>query len=543
MRIMLVQGNPVVGDLEGNAAQAVAAHRAAAEAQLLVLSELFLTGYPPEDLILRPAFLAATERALAELAATCGEGAAVLIGAPHKQIEAAPSREAPLAANSAFLLAEGKVQARHDKIHLPNYEVFDEKRRFIAGNAARCMQLEGLKLGVLVCEDMWLPAPAAELKQAGAEMLIVLNGSPYEAGRHEARLTHARARVKETGLPLIYVNQLGGQDELVFDGASFVLNSDGEIAAQAPAWVEANLLTEWRKEKDGWHCVNAPISEIERGEASLWQAICLGLRDYVEKNGFPGVVIGLSGGVDSAVCAALAVDALGAERVHCLAMPSQHTSNLSHELARECADNLGVRLDWLDMTNLHQAIAGNLGELPDFTLAELADENIQARIRGLLLMAVSNSTGAMVLTTGNKSELSVGYATLYGDMNGGFNPLRDIYKTQLYDLARWRNKQGVVIPPDIITRPPSAELRPEQKDEDSLPPYPVLDEILRRLIDEEESLEAIIKAGYDAELVRRIALLVRRAEYKRRQAAPGVKLGPRPFGQGRRYPITNRFSE
>ncbi len=551
-RIVLAQGNPVLGDIAGNERKALNALAEAQrlEADLLVLSELFITGYPPEDLILRPSFLDAVEAAIERLARATAGAPAILIGAPWDKDGHKNGHKDNQTTNSALLLSGGKIIARHEKVHLPNYTVFDEKRLFYAGAAPAPMQLGNMIFGAMVCEDIWLPDVSARMKEQGAGLLIVLNASPFETGKHDNRLDLAKARVRETGLPLLYVNQLGGQDELVFDGASFIIQPPDVITAQAPLWREALLASDWQHKGEVWQAERGEIAGAESETESIWQAVVMGLRDYVNKNGFPGVVLGLSGGIDSALCAAIAVDALGADRVHCLAMPSLYTSPASREDAKACAKKLGVRLDWLSIKDAHKTLRASLTELPDFSLSALADENLQARIRGVMLMAVSNTTGAMVITTGNKSEMSVGYATLYGDMNGGFNPIRDVYKMQVYELARWRNTHypagalgggGEIIPPAIIAKAPSAELRPEQKDEDSLPPYAVLDDILRRLIDEEQSLAAIIAAGYDDALVRRIAGLVRGAEYTRRQAPPGVKIGPRPFGRGRRYPITNLY--
>ncbi len=544
--IALAQLNPVVGDLDGNLERARAALGEAGEADLLVFSELFLCGYPPEDLVLRPAFAEAARAALSELArATAGGGPAILVGAPVA--------EGGKLRNSMALLAEGKIAGLGHKRHLPNYEVFDEKRIFAPGPLPEPFELGGFRFGAPVCEDIWTGEVCAHLKDRGAQMLIVANGSPFDMGKQAERLDHARRRTEETSLPLVYVNQTGGQDELVFDGASFALDSSGSAAAQAPAFESGVYRLRWERGPDeSWRCVDGLRAPLPGGAGALYQAVMWGVRDYVGKNGFPGVVLGLSGGVDSALCAALAADALGADKVRCLMMPSRYSSAGSTQDAQTLARALGVSCEAAGIDPVTDAFSGVLAPLFAGRQADVTEENIQARTRGVLLMAHSNKFGGMVLTTGNKSEMAVGYATLYGDMNGGFNPLKDLYKMQVYELARWRNAHrppgalgpsGPVIPAAILDKPPSAELRPGQKDEDSLPPYPVLDEILRLLIDEEKSLAAIAAQGFDAEDVRRIAGLVRRAEYKRRQAPPGVKVGPRAFGRARRYPITNAFRE
>ena len=544
--IALAQLNPTVGDVDGNAERLLAARdeAAAGGADLVVYTELVLIGYPPEDLVLKPALVERVERAIERLAQSTGDGGpAMLVGAPW--------RDDGKLYNAAYLLADGGVAAVRPKHDLPNYGVFDEKRLFTAGPLNGPVPFKDVRLGVMVCEDMWTADVTECLEESGAEILIVPNGSPFELDKPDDRLSLAVARVTESGLPLIYVNQVGGQDELVFDGASFVLDADRNLRAQAPSWRETVLMTHWSVGDDGrWGCAAADIAKAEEGEAAIYQATVTGLRDYVEKNRFPGVVIGLSGGIDSALSAAIAVDALGADAVHCVMMPSRYTSQDSLDDAADCAERLGVRLDTVPIESAVEAYGGMLGELFAGREPDVTEENIQARIRGMILMAISNKLGHMVLTTGNKSEMSVGYATLYGDMCGGYSVLKDVYKTTAFALARWRNETlpggakgpaGEVIPDAIITKPPSAELRPDQTDQDSLPPYAVLDDILECLIEGEQGIDEIAARGHDADVVRRVSRMLDLAEYKRRQAPPGVKITSRAFGRDRRYPITNRF--
>ncbi len=544
--IALAQINPTVGDLDGNVARILDARAkaAAAGADLVVFSELVVIGYPPEDLVLKPALQAASAKAVERLAAATADGGpAMLVGAP----EAADG----VVYNACMLLDAGRVAAVRRKHKLPNYGVFDEKRVFAAGPAPGPIAFRGVPLGAMICEDMWTPDVTECLEETGAEILVVVNGSPFETDKPDDRLGLAVARVTESGLPLIYVNQVGGQDELVFDGASFVLDADRSLRAQAPAWREAVEITRWTRGGDGrWSCAPGAIAPPVEGLAAIYQAMMTGLADYVGKNGFPGVVIGLSGGIDSALTAAVAVDALGADRVHCLMMPSRYTSAESLEDAAACAKRLGVRLDTVAIEPAVAAFDEMLADLFAGTEPDVTEENIQARIRGLILMAVSNKSGAMVVTTGNKSEMSVGYATLYGDMCGGYSVLKDIYKTTVFALARWRNETlperargpgGVVIPERIIEKPPSAELRPDQTDQDSLPPYDLLDEILVRLIEHEDGVDELVARGYPRDVAQRVSRMLDLAEYKRRQAPPGVKITRRAFGRDRRYPITNRF--
>jgi NAD+ synthase len=546
LKIALAQLNPIVGDLAGNEKKLIEARaKAAAEgADLIVFPELFLTGYPPEDLVLKPAFHNAARAQVEALAKNLGPGPAVLVGTVW------PDQGAIY--NAVVLLADGEVSAVRHKVDLPNYGVFDEKRVFTAGALPSPVSFRGVRLGVPICEDIWKDEVTECLAECGTEILLVPNGSPFDWKKPDVRLNVALARVTETGLPLAYVNQVGGQDELVFDGASFVLNADHRLACQLPAWEEHIALTEWTRTKDGWHCASGPVHRLTEGDAAAYHACVLGLRDYVEKNRFPGVVLGLSGGVDSALVAAMAVDALGPARVHAIMMPYRYTSGQSIADAEACAKALGVRLDTVPIEPAVQGFTAALSGLFEGRPPDIAEENIQSRARGVIVMGVSNKFGAMVLTTGNKSEMSVGYATLYGDMNGGFNPVKDLYKLEVYRLARWRNANvptgglgpaGEVIPESIIVRPPTAELRENQTDQDSLPPYDVLDDILACLVEHEMPVRDVIARGHAEDVVRKVERLLYLAEYKRRQAAPGVKISSRNFGRDRRYPITNRFRE
>ncbi|MBI2720457.1 MAG: NAD+ synthase [Rhizobiales bacterium] len=534
--IALAQLNPTVGAIAGNLAMARAARAAAGSADLVLFPELFICGYPPEDLVLRPSFVEECRMAVEALAAETKEGPAVLIGTPWRQ--------GGKLHNAVALLANGRVETLRFKHDLPNYGVFDEKRVFEAGPAPGPIAFKGVRLGVPICEDIWTSETCETLAETGAELLLVPNGSPFEQNKDDMRLNLAVARVTETGLPLAYLNQVGGQDELVFDGASFVLNGDRSLAVQMPMFEERVTLTEWTRAANGeWRVASGEICRLPEREEETWKACVLGLRDYVLKNRFPGVVLGLSGGIDSAVVAAMAADALGPARVHCVMLPYAYTSRDSLVDAEECAKLLGVRYD---VVPIKEPVEGFLSALKPMFAGrnrDITEENIQSRSRGVILMAISNKLGAMVLTTGNKSEMSVGYATLYGDMNGGFNPIKDVYKTQVYRLAHWRNGQSFVIPGRIITKAPTAELRENQKDQDSLPPYDVLDDILSCLVENETPLAEIVKRGHDEALVRRVQHMLYVAEYKRRQAAPGVKITRRNFGRDRRYPITNGFRD
>ncbi len=553
LKIALAQLNPTVGDIEGNLARIRKARgQAAAEgADLVVFSELFLVGYPPEDLVLKPQFVERARVAAETLAKdTADGGPGLLVGLPWCEAgTAAPLRGQVY--NAVALLDGGEIKTLRFKRELPNYSVFDEKRVFRAGPLPGPINFRGVRLGVPICEDIWTDEVPECLLESGAEILVVPNGSPYEVDKAEVRQQIAVARVTETGLPLIYVNRVGGQDELVFDGGSFVIDADRRLRAQLPLFEETLVVTDWRRGEDQrWSCADAILTPPDDGMEPVYHALLMGLRDYVNKNRFPGVVIGLSGGIDSAISAAIATDALGAERVLCVMMPSPYTSQESLEDADACARLLGVSLEQIAIDPAMGAFEGMLAPLFDGRAADTTEENIQARSRGVALMAISNKLGHMVLSTGNKSEMSVGYATLYGDMCGGYNVLKDVYKTTVYQLARWRNQAipkgalgpvGRVIPERIITKAPSAELRPDQTDQDSLPPYAELDDILACLVEQEMGVEEIVARGHGRETVNQVWRLLENAEYKRRQAPPGVKITSRAFGRDRRYPITNAF--
>ena len=544
--IAVAQLNPVVGDIEGNLALARRTRDSAraAGADLVVFPELFICGYPPEDLVLKPAFQQACMEAVVTLAAESADGPALLVGSPWVE-------EGRLH-NSMLLLDAGGIAAICHKVDLPNYGVFDEKRVFAPGPMPGPIVFRGVRLGVPVCEDIWGEDVVECLTETGAEILIVPNASPYRRSIYAERENVVVARAVESRLPVLYVNQVGGQDELVFDGASFALNPDRTLALQFPGFMERVRLSRWERTAEGWKCRGANVADRIEGDEADYAACVLGLRDYVNKNGFPGVVLGLSGGIDSALCAAIAVDALGAEWVRTLMLPYRYTAAESIEDAAAAAAALGVRHDVLPIAPAVEGLMAALAPLGDVPAAGVTAENLQSRARGTLLMAVSNATGAMVVTTGNKSEMSTGYATLYGDMNGGFNPIKDLYKTQVVRLARLRNRwkppealgpDGVVIPERVIAKPPSAELREGQTDEDALPPYSVLDAILERLVERDEPAARLIADGFDPATVTQVEQLLAAAEYKRRQAAPGVKVTGRNFGRDRRYPVTNRFRE
>ena len=548
LRIAIAQGNPTVGDVAGNLAKARAARVEAKAngADLVVLPELFISGYPPEDLVLKPSFLAACQSAVDELAAdTADGGPGVIIGFPR---QGETGRH-----NSVALIDGGKILALRDKVDLPNYGEFDEKRVFEEGSISGPFNFRGVRLGIPICEEIWNDLGICEtLAEAGAEILIVPNGSPYYRGKLDVRHQVVLRQVIESGLPLLFVNQLCGQDELVFDGASFAFNSDKTLAFQMSQFEETFYVSTWRREEDGWCCDKGPMSQIPEAEEADYRACMLGFRDYVNKNGFRSVVLGLSGGIDSAICAAIAVDALGEERVRTVMLPYHYTSEDSLKDAADCAKALGCHYDIVPIAEPVEGFLTALGEMFEGTESGVTEENLQSRTRGTILMAISNKFGSMVVTTGNKSEMSVGYATLYGDMNGGFNPIKDLYKMQVYAISAWRNAHvppgalgpsGEVIPANILTKAPSAELRPDQTDQDSLPPYPVLDDILECLVEKEMSVEDIIARGHEVATVHRIEHLLYLAEYKRRQSAPGVKITKKNFGRDRRYPITNRFRD
>jgi NAD+ synthase len=537
--IALAQMNQRVGDLEGNARAMLEMRRRAEGADLLMCPELQLTGYPPEDLVLKPEFVRRTHECTDQLvAATIEPGPAMLIGTMIA--------EGSSVYNAVVLAQGGKVIGRTLKRELPNYGTFDEKRVFTAGPMPEPLEFMGVKIGVPICEDIWQEMVCAHLAEAGAEMLLVPNGSPYELDKDDIRYRLVRSRALQTGLPIVYLNRVGGQDELVFDGSSFIIHPDGERVVQFCDWQDALLMTEWRRTLEGWRCMTRESHALDAFPQDVYQAMMVGLHDYVEGNGFPGVILGLSGGIDSALSAAVAVDALGPDKVWGVMLPSKYTSEESLEDARECARLLGCRHD---VVSIAPAVAAVDQMLPQ--MSGVAAENVQARLRMVALMALSNSGGQMLLTTGNKSEMSVGYATLYGDMAGGYSVLKDAYKTTVFALSRWRNANipdgglgpdGPVMPARVITKPPTAELRPGQKDEDSLPPYSVLDRILEGLVDKEMSVKEVAAAtGEDAALVADIESKLLKAEYKRRQAPPGVKIGSRNFGRDRRYPISNFF--
>lgn len=544
--ITLAQLNQTVGDIAGNAAAMLAARaRAAAQhADLIVFPEMQLIGYPPEDLVLKPALIA---RAAAELEAlakvTADGGPAMLVGSVFVVAGALH--------NGVALLDGGKVAAVRLKHELPNYGTFDEVRLFRPGPLPEPVLFKGVNIGLPICEDIWHPDVCRHLKDRGAELLLCINGSPYEIDKDTLRIDGvAKRRAVETGLPLAYLNRVGGQDELVFDGASFVVGGDGSLAVQLQDWVEQEVTTRWTRTAQGWRCDAGEIAQLADHPEDIYCAMVLALRDYVDRNRFPGVVLGLSGGIDSAICAAIAADALGPERVWSVMLPSRYTSQLSLDLATECARLIGCRYDTIPISPAVEAFDTMLaGSFADAEY-DITEENVQSRIRGVTLMALSNKFGPMLLTTGNKSEMSVGYATIYGDMAGGYNPLKDAYKMTVFAISNWRNQHkpaiglgraGPVIPEAIITRPPSAELRPDQKDEDSLPPYPVLDGILLGLVEHEKSVDQLVTEGFARDTVVRIERLLHLAEYKRRQAPPGVKLGTRNFGRDRRYPISHAF--
>jgi NAD+ synthase len=545
LAIALAQSNASVGGLDANTTAILAARTAAGPADLLVTPELSVIGYPPEDLVLKPALVAAAMARVEQLAAATADGGpALLVGAPLA--------EDGKLYNAMFLLDGGRITGITRKHDLPNYGTFDEKRVFAPGPLPGPLAFRGVPIGVPICEDIWTPDVTECLAETGAELLLVPNGSPFEVGKDDRRLSLAVSRVTETGLPLAYLNRVGGQDELVFDGASFVINADRTRPVQMPDWDETIVTTRWTRHGLGhhWRCEPGPVAALDDDPADIYHAMLVALRDYVNRNGFPGVVLGLSGGIDSALSAAVAVDALGADRVWCVMMPSPYTSQDSLEDAAVCARMLGCRLDTVNIGPAMQAFETMLAPLFSGRTPDTTEENIQSRIRGLSLMALSNKFGPMLLTTGNKSEMSVGYATIYGDMAGGYSVLKDIYKMTVFKLSEWRNShvprlsigpKGPVMPVRVIEKPPTAELRANQKDQDSLPPYELLDRILMGLVEHELSAADLIAQGLDAATVTRIERLLYIAEYKRRQAPPGVKIGPRNFGRDRRYPISNAF--
>ena len=548
LSICTAQLNFVVGDMPGNAQKIIAAAREAYAqgARLLLTPELAICGYAAEDLFLRPAFIAACDDAVKTVAReTAGlKGLAIVLG--HPQAMAPGAQAFSVCFNAASVVRDGKIEQTYAKRELPNYQVFDERRYFVPGSKPCVFEVEGVKVGVLVCEDAWFATPARDTAAAGAQLLAVINASPFHLGKGTEREATMRARVVETGLPLVYAHLVGGQDEVVFEGRSFALAADGSVAARAPAFVE-KLVYALVEPAQGAIKITADVAPERTLEADLWDALVLGVRDYVGKNGFPGALLGLSGGIDSALVLAIAVDALGADKVRTVMMPSPYTADISWIDARDMATRMGVRYDEISIKPQFEAfkaaLATEFAGLPEDT----TEENLQARIRGTLLMALSNKFGAIVLTTGNKSEMSTGYCTLYGDMAGGFAVIKDVAKTRVFDLARWRNANDPYgtganpIPERIITRPPSAELRPDQKDQDSLPPYEVLDAIVARYMENDEPIESIIASGFARADVERVTRLIKLNEYKRRQAPVGIRVTRRSFGKDWRYPITSKF--
>ena len=547
------QLNFVVGDMAGNARKIIDSARKAYDqgARVLVTPELAICGYAAEDLLLRPAFIDACDDALKTVARELAglKGLHVVVGHPEGGGIQSRSVSVTKRFNRASVLSEGRVIASYAKQELPNYQVFDERRYFTPGHEACVFEVAGIKLGLLICEDAWFEMPAQKAREAGAQMLLVLNASPFHVGKGLEREVQMTQRVKESGLPLIYAHLVGGQDEVIFEGRSFALNAKAEVVARAPAFQECmpTITVDSTAVEGQLNITGTLASGGGSWQEDLWHALVLGIRDYLGKNGFPGALLGLSGGIDSALVLALAVDALGADKIHAVMMPSPYTADISWLDAREMVQRLGVRYDEISIAPLFegfkQALAGQFEGLPEDT----TEENIQARVRGTLLMAMSNKTGAIVLTTGNKSEMATGYCTLYGDMAGGFAVIKDVVKTQVFKLAEWRNQNDPYgtgrnpIPERIITRPPSAELRADQKDQDSLPPYEVLDAIVQRYMENDEGIQALVADGFDRSDVEKVTRLIKLNEYKRRQSPVGIRVTHRSFGKDWRYPITNRF--
>ncbi len=554
LKICVAQLNLVVGDMAGNARKIIESAQAAYKdgARLVLTPELSICGYAAEDLFLRSAFISACDEALVSVAEALADlkDLCVVVGHPTGGDQRTRSVAVQTRLNAASVLCEGHVVATYAKRELPNYQVFDERRYFTPGQEVCVFEVgepgNRLRVGLLICEDAWFDAPARETAQAGAELLVVINASPFHVGKGHEREQMMRQRVLACGLPLVYAHLVGGQDEVVFEGHSFALNANGGLAGRAPSFIENNLLVQVDKAHAAIH-LEAKIEPDRSSDADLWDALVLGVRDYINKNGFPGVLLGLSGGIDSALVLAIAVDALGQERVRAVMMPSPYTADISWIDARDMAQRLGVRYDELSIVPEFEAFKATLAGEFSGLAEDATEENIQARIRGTLLMALSNKFGSIVLTTGNKSEMATGYCTLYGDMAGGFAVIKDLAKTTVFRLARWRNTHdpygtGVEpIPERIITRPPSAELRPDQKDQDSLPPYEVLDGILERYMENDEGIEQIIAAGFAPADVERVTRLIKINEYKRRQSPVGIRVTHRSFGKDWRYPITNRF--
>ncbi|WP_372605229.1 NAD+ synthase [Actibacterium sp.] len=546
-RLTLAQLNPTVGALGANADKARAAWQAgrAANADMVALPEMFLTGYQTQDLIMKPAFFHDAMEHIVTLAADCADGPALGIGGPYF--------DGANLYNAYYVLQGGQIVARVLKQKLPNETVFDEERLFVPGPAQGPYAIGPLRIGTPICEDAWHPESVCEtLAETGAEILLVPNGSPYYRNKYDVRISHMVARTVETGLPLIYLNMVGGQDDQVFDGGTFVLNPGGKLAVQMPVFDENITHVDFTRTPEGWRATDGDKARIPDEWEQDYRAMVEGLRDYLGKSGFKRVLLGLSGGIDSAIVATIAADAIGAENVRCVMLPSEYTSQHSLDDAQAVADALGCAYDYVPISAGRAAITETLAPLFQGRDTDITEENIQSRLRGLLLMAMSNKFGAMLLTTGNKSEVAVGYATIYGDMNGGYNPIKDLYKTRVFETCRWRNANhhdwmmgpaGEVIPPRVIDKPPSAELRPDQKDEDSLPPYEVLDAILTGLVDDESSVAELVAQGFERETVKRVEHLLYISEYKRFQSAPGTRLTKRSFWLDRRYPIVNRWRD
>ncbi|MGE4611156.1 MAG: NAD+ synthase [Paracoccaceae bacterium] len=544
--ITLCQLNPTVGDISGNAAKAVVAHKRgkSENSDFVALPEMFLTGYQTQDLVTKPAFLDTVADGLTKLAVECAKGPALGIGAPVL--------ENGKLYNGYFVLKGGKVHALTLKHHLPNDQVFDEKRLFESGPMSGPFSLGPIRIGTPICEDSWHEGVCETMAESGAELLLIPNGSPYYSGKFDRRMNHMVSRVVETGLPLIYLNMVGGQDDQIFDGGSFVLNPGGKMVVRMPLFDESYTEVVFEQTPNGWRALEGELADHPSLAEQEYRAMVEGLRDYMRKTGFSKVILGLSGGVDSAIVATIAADALGPENVHCVMLPSEYTSQESLDDAADVAKSLGCRLDTVSISEGRAAITNTLAPMFEGLNADLTEENIQSRLRGLLLMAISNKLGAMLLTTGNKSEVAVGYATIYGDMAGGYNPIKDLYKTRVFATCRWRNDNhsawmkgpnGAVIPLNIIKKPPTAELRENQKDEDSLPPYDILDGILTMLMEGDASVADCVAAGYDRETVKRVEHLLYISEYKRFQSAPGPRLTRRAFWLDRRYPIANRWRD
>jgi len=546
LRIAVAQLNPIVGDLAGNAAKALEAARRGAEAgaDLVALPEMFITGYQIQDLVDKPAFARDCRAHIERLAEEAPHGLTVCIGGPLIEDD--------LIYNAYFALQGGRIRAIFRKHKLPNHNVFDEKRLYEPGPVSGPIGIGGARVAFPICEDIWHPDVAEGMQESGAELFIVPNGSPYARGKYDVRINVTVARIVETGLPLIYLNMVGGQDDQIFDGGSFALNADHKLAWQAPFFEEDFAVLDWSRENNGWVCAPGPKAAVPDAWEMDYRAMVTAVRDYAGKNGFKSVVLGLSGGVDSALTAVIAADALGADKVHCVMLPSKFTSRESLEDAEAVAKLLGAPLRTLPIEGAVKAVGEGLAPFFEGLAPDLAEENVQSRLRGLYLMALSNKFGHMLLTTGNKSEVAVGYATLYGDMAGGYNPLKDLYKTRVFETCRWRNAnhrpwmkgpEGRVIPDRVIEKAPTAELRANQKDEDSLPPYPMLDGILEMLVEQDASVADCVEAGYERETVKKVEKLLYGSEYKRFQSAPGARLSTRAFWLDRRYPMTNKWRD